>query len=437
LFNPLYLSHWLAWARHYAISGALVESLILQGGLIAALFAAAWGVRAATRATTSRLIARFIRSQRIQGQLDRLLTIAYAWMLLSIATRVGAGFGEQVRLVGIAATLSALWIVLRGSTLLFRDALLARLVAAAAWAIAALDITGLMAPTAAALDSAAITIGAVRLSLLLVAKAVLVIAILLWGALGLARLIGGQIEHFAGLSPSVQTLARTLVKIALVFLALLIGLNAVGIDLTAFTVFSGAIGVGLGFGLQKIVSNLVSGIILLAERSIKPGDVIAVGDTHGSVTSLGARYTAVRGRDGKEYLIPNETLITNQVINWSYTNRLVRIDLAFGVAYGSDLRLVRQLAIDAACQTRRVLTLPEPLCHVTEFGDNSINLVLRFWIDDPASGVVNVKGDVFLALWDLFVEHRVEVPFPQRDIRVRDVPAELSRPAQRRRSAAE
>jgi small-conductance mechanosensitive channel len=292
-----------------------------------------------------------------------------------------------------------------------------------------------LTPTAAALDSAAVSVGSVRLSLLLVVKAVLVIGFLLWAALALARLIGTRIEQLAGLSPSVQTLTSNLVKIALVFLALLIGLNAVGIDLTAFTVFSGAIGVGLGFGLQKIVSNFISGIILLTERSIKPGDVIEVGHTYGYVTSLGARYTSVRGRDGKEYLIPNETLITNEVINWSYTNRFVRLDLVFGVAYGTDLRLVRRLAIEAAQETSRVLAAPPSLCHVTEFGDNGINLILRFWIEDPANGITNVKGDVFLALWDKFIEHRIEVPFPQRDIHVRDIPAALQQPRPTRSAA--
>src|SRR5207248_11579460 len=151
-----------------------------------------------------------------------------------------------------------------------------------------------------------------------------------------------------GLSPSVQALAGNLLKIVLVTLALLIGLNTVGIDLTAFAVFSGAVGVGLGFGLQKIVSNFISGIILLLEQSIKPGDVIEVGHAYGTVSSLGARYAAVRGRDSKEYLIPNETLITNQVTNWSYSTPLLRLDIAFGVGYGSDLRQVRRLAIEAA-----------------------------------------------------------------------------------------
>lgn len=433
----LNIARWFGWVREFAESPAVLESLALQLALIGVLFATAWGIRAVTRAASERLAERYLRPDWIKRELARLATLAYAWLLLVIAARVGERLGLDLKLVGIAATLTALWIVLRGSTLLFRDAMMARLVAVAAWVIAALDITGLLAPTAAALDSAALTIGTMRLSLLLLVKAVLIIGFLLWIALALARLAGSRIEHLAGLSPSVQTLTRNLLKIALVFLALLIGLNAVGIDLTAFTVFSGAVGVGLGFGLQKIVSNFVSGIILLTERSIKPGDVIEVGHTYGYVTSLGARYTSVRGRDGKEYLIPNETLITNEVINWSYTNRFVRLDLAFGVAYGTDLRLVRQLAIEAAQATPRVLEAPPPLCHVTEFGDNGINLVLRFWIEDPANGVTNVKGDVFLALWDRFVEHHIEVPFPQRDIHIRDLPAAALQQPRPTRSAAD
>jgi small-conductance mechanosensitive channel len=431
----LNIAHWLGWMREFAESPAVLESLALQLALIGLLFLLALGIRTVTRAATERLAERYLRSGWIRLELARLATLGYAWLLLVIAARIGDRFGLDLKLIGIAATLTALWIVLRGSTLLLRDAMMARLVALAAWLVAALDITGLLTPTAAALDSAAITVGTMRLSLLLLAKGVLIIGFLLWIALALTRVIGARIEHLAGLSPSVQTLTRNLLKIALVFLALLIGLNAVGIDLTAFTVFSGAIGVGLGFGLQKIVSNFVSGIILLSERSIKPGDVIEVGHTYGYVTSLGARYTSVRGRDGKEYLIPNETLITNEVINWSYTNRFVRLDLAFGVAYGTDLRLVRRLAIEAADATERVLEAPPPLCHVTEFGDSGINLVLRFWIEDPANGVTNVKGDVFLGLWDKFVEHHIDVPFPQRDIHVRDMPAALPQPRPTRSAA--
>ena len=161
---------------------------------------------------------------------------------------------------------------------------------------------------------------------------------------------------------------------------------------------------------------------------------IEVGHTYGTVISLGARYTEVRGRDGKEYLIPNETLITNQVTNWSYSTPLLRLDISFGVGYGSDLREVRRLAIEATAQTRRVLASPAPVCHITEFGDNAVNLLLRFWIDDPANGTRNVKGDVYLALWDSFRAHAIELPYPQREIRIREWPAR-SQPKQQRPAA--
>jgi small-conductance mechanosensitive channel len=411
----------------------------VQLAAILVILALAWGIRLATHGLTDRLFARLEpylpARDRLRG-LRRLVWLAYAWLLLVVAERVAARFGAALPLVGIAATLAALWIVLRASSLLFRDALLARLVAIAAWIIAALDITGLMAPTAAALDSAALTIGTVRLSLLIVVKAALIIAILLWAALALARLIAARLQYLA-LSPSAQTLAGNVVKIVLVSLAVLIGLAAVGINLTALAVFSGAIGVGIGFGLQKIVANFVSGIILLMERSIKPGDVIEVGSTHGTVASLGARYAAVRGRDGKEYLIPNETLITNQVVNWSYSSPLRRLDVKFGVGYGSDLRVVRRLAIEAAARTPRVLAAPAPVCHITAFGDSSINLVLRFWIDDPTNGVVNVTGDVFLALWDTCRGAIEAAVGEQRDIRIRELPAEWLAPSAAERRAAE
>jgi small-conductance mechanosensitive channel len=285
-----------------------------------------------------------LRVHRVAGELQRLLTFCHAWLLLVTAEGVGARLGGDVRLIGIAASLTALWIVLRVSARLMRDAFLARVVATVAWIVAALDILGLLAPTAAALNGLAITVGTLRLSVLLVIKAGLMMAILLWAALTLARLISARIQRVTAFSPSIQVLTGNLIKIALVCAALLIGLNTVGIDLTAFTVFSGAVGVGLGFGLQKIVSNFVSGIILLLERSVKPGDVIEVGSTFGSITYLGARYASVRGRDGKEYLIPNENLITNQVVNWSYSNSFVRLDAEFGVAYASDLHEVRDLA---------------------------------------------------------------------------------------------
>jgi small-conductance mechanosensitive channel len=438
LLENLPISDWLHRAGELALSRELLEIAVLQLVLVFGIFALAWGIRLATCPLTERLAGRveeYFRWSWLTAPLSGLATLIYAWLLLVIAKRVGHRFGLDLELVGIAASLTAVWIVLRVSAALLQDALIARLVAGIAWIVAALDITGLLAPTETVLDSVALTVGAVRISLLIVIKAVLVIAVLLWAALGLARLIGARMRHVTGLSPSVQALTSNLLKIALISLALAIGLNTVGIDLTGLAIFSGAVGVGLGFGLQKIVSNFVSGIILLLEQSIKPGDVIEVGHTYGCVSSLGARYASVRGRDGKEYLIPNETLITNQVTNWSYSSSLLRLDLIFAVPTEADLHEVREFAVTAARQVKRVIGTPAPVCHITEFGDNAIQLMLRFWIEDPANGVKNVKGDVYLALWDAMRGHGVPLPNPQREIRIRELPEAWSRPANRRKAA--
>jgi small-conductance mechanosensitive channel len=422
LSDAVPLSDWLQRLSDLAVSRVVLEALFFQLAVITAAFLFAWGFRAATRSWSDRLaqrIAARFRSLRIPAELHGLVTFCYAWLVLAIAERGIAQLGGERRLVGIAASLTGLWIVLRASALLLRDALLARAVATIAWVVFSLDVVGLLAPTEETLDNLAITIGTLRLSVFLLLKAVLIVAILLWVAHSLARVIGTRLQRVNALSPSVQILSANLVRIALLSVALLLGLNAVGIDLTAFAVFSGAVGVGVGFGLQKIVSNFVSGIILLLERSIKPGDVIEVGSTFGSVTYLGARYASVRGRDGKEYLIPNENLITNEVINWSYSSPLVRLDAKFSVAYGSDLHSVRDLAVDVARRTDRVLASPRPVCHVTGFGDSAVDMVLRFWIEDPTNGITNIKGEILLGLWDAFNEKRIEIPMPQREVHIR------------------
>ena len=202
--------------------------------------------------------------------------------------------------------------------------------------------------------------------------------------------------------------------------AFFIGLKMVGVDLTGLAVLSGAIGVGLGFGLQKVVSNLVSGIIILLDKSIKPGDVISIGDTFGWINALGARYVSITTRDGKEYLIPNEDLITGQVVNWSHSNDFVRLDIHFGTAYHDDPHEVRRLAIEAAKSVDRVLSSRPPVCHITGFGDSSVDYILRFWIRDPTGGLTNIRGNVYLALWDAFQEAGISIPFPQREVRMLD-----------------
>jgi small-conductance mechanosensitive channel len=170
--------------------------------------------------------------------------------------------------------------------------------------------------------------------------------------------------------------------------------------------------------LQKVVSNLVSGVIILLDKSIKPGDVISLGATFGWIEALGARYVSVVTRDGKEYLIPNEDLITGQVVNWSHSNDFVRLDINFGTAYHDDPHLVRRIAIEAAQSVDRVLSKKPPVCHIIGFGDSSVDYVLRFWIEDPTGGLTNIRGNVYLALWDAFQAHSISIPFPQHEVRM-------------------
>ncbi|WP_370342478.1 mechanosensitive ion channel family protein, partial [Pararhodobacter marinus] len=264
----------------------------------------------------------------------------------------------------------------------------------------------------------AVTFGDFRLSALAVIKALALTAALFMAARTLTIASSRRIRTVRDISPSVQELLVKLLRIGLYGAAFFIGLKAVGFDLTGLAVLSGAIGVGLGFGLQKVVSNLVSGVIILLDKSVKPGDVISLGDTFGWIEELGARYVSVVTRDGKEYLIPNEDLITGQVVNWSHTNNFVRLDIFFGTAYGDDPHLVRKVAVEAAKSVDRVLSHRPPVCHITGFGDSSVDYILRFWITDPTGGLTNIRGNVYLALWDAFKAHGISIPFPQREVRV-------------------
>ncbi len=317
-------------------------------------------------------------------------------------------------LLRIVASLMTAWIVIRLGSTFIRNPVVAKTLTLGVWTLAALNITGLLGPAIEVTDALAFNVGDLRISLLTVVKGVASLALLLWGASALSRILELRINRLPDLTPSVQVLLGKLLKITLLTLAVVIALNSVGIDLTALAVFSGAIGVGIGFGLQKVVSNLISGVILLLDKSIKPGDVIELEDTFGWITSLGARYVSVVTRDGKEYLIPNEDLITHRVVNWSFSDDLVRLEIPFGVDYSCDPHEVRRVAREAAAKSPRVSDETAPVCHLVGFGDSSLDFVLRFWIKDPAAGVVNIKGEVLLDVWDAFKENGIEIPYPHR-----------------------
>ena len=329
-------------------------------------------------------------------------------------------FPSRRYLLALAATIATAWFFIGIATQVVRNRFLRKIIGWGLTAYATLYYVGYLDEVTGFLDRVAISFGDFNLSLLALLKAAVVTGLLFYAARLLSTTAATRIRANEDISPSMRVLTVKFLQIALYSAAFFIGLKAVGFDLTGLAVLSGAIGVGLGFGLQKVVSNLVSGIIILLDKSVKPGDVISLGDTFGWIESLGARYVSVVTRDGKEYLIPNEDLITGQVVNWSHSNEFVRIDLHFGTSYHDDPHLVRKLAVEAALGAKRVLKNRPAVCHITGFGDSSVDYILRFWIRDPVEGLTNVRGAVYLALWDTFKEHGISIPFPQREVKVLD-----------------
>ncbi|RFP88536.1 mechanosensitive ion channel family protein [Rhodobacteraceae bacterium 63075] len=321
-------------------------------------------------------------------------------------------------ILGGVAELSLAWLLIAFVTRFIVNGFVRSLVRYAAWTWVTLSILGFSEQARELLDAAAFELGTIRISAWMILQAIFTLGVLLFIARFVSKATASGVRRNEDISPSMQVLVVKFAQVALYGMAFFIGLRAIGVDLTGLAVLSGAIGVGLGFGLQKVVSNLVSGVIILLDKSIKPGDVISLGETFGWINTLGARYTSVVTRDGKEYLIPNEDLITSQVVNWSHSDEFVRLDIFFGTAYGDDPHKVRKLAIEAASSVDRVLEQRAPVCHIVGFGDSSVDYILRFWISDPTGGLTNIRGNVYLALWDAFQENGISIPFPQREVRM-------------------
>jgi small-conductance mechanosensitive channel len=338
------------------------------------------------------------------------LTIAYAGTSVS-------GWPGSNYLIYAAALLSGSWLLISVVSLVIRSRVLGRLFALVAWIYVATLILGIVDDVASFLDAAGFNFGSVRLSLLTALQTAFLLGIALWLSLNIGNFFDRRIQHIDELTPSLRVLLGKITRISLVILAGLLVISGLGIDLTALTVLSGAVGVGIGFGLQKVVSNFISGIIILLDQSIKPGDTISLGETFGWIRELRARFVSVITRDGREFLIPNEDFITREVINWSFSDRYVRLDVDFGVSYDSDPHEVIAVAIAASGAVDRVDSrYKPPVCWMTAFGNSSLDFRLRFWIDDPQQGLTNVRGKVLLALWDAFKEHNIDIPYPHREV---------------------
>lgn len=400
---------------NFASGGALIQiTCILAAFLLARIFSRRAGKWANER-IKDREHKGLIRIHTSYQELFLAVFLAgLLWLILPLLGSLGLPFA----LIQTMASLVTAWAVIRLTTSVIESPFWSRAIAFVFWTLAALNIVGWLNPLLHAMNRTGMTVGDVRITMLVVLKSIIAIGILFWAVGFLSRILDKSFGKARGLTPSQRVLFYKIANIALYVVGGLIALNIVGLDLTALTVFSGALGLGIGFGLQKVFSNLISGIILLLDKSVKPGDVIAVGDSYGWVNALSGRYVSVLTRDGKEHLIPNEDLITQQVENWSYSDQNVRIHIPVGVAYSSDIQLVRKLLLEAVSDHPRILKSPAPNCLIMSFGESSVNHEIRAWISDPQYGVSNVRSDVYYRIWELFKEHNIKIPFPQRDIHV-------------------
>jgi small-conductance mechanosensitive channel len=399
--------------------------ILIQLGIIAAMFLPAlflsWRIEPMLEERVRgikgmpgllRIVAAFLR------RLEWLFFVALLGVAYAVTT--GLQWPESNYLIYSVMLMAGAWLLISVVSHVIHSRVIGRLFALAAWFYVAAAILGVTDEIAAVLDAAGFTVGSFRLSLLRVLRGVIFLGVLLWVSLAVGNFLDRRIQQTEELTPSLRVLIGKVLRIVLLIVAALVAMSGLGIDLTAFTVLSGAVGVGIGFGLQKVVSNFISGIIILMDQSIKPGDTISLGETFGWIRELRARFVSVVTRDGREFLIPNEDFITREVINWSFSDKYVRLDVPFGVSYDSDPHEVSRIAIEAAGAVGRVdATNRPPVCWLTAFGDSSLDFLLRFWISDPQAGLTNIRGKVLLALWDAFKENGISIPYPHREVIMR------------------
>jgi len=359
----------------------------------------------------------------------------YAIVLLVLVAVAGLlhALGTPAGIVNVAVQLLGLLLLIRVGVYVLRVSLGARArikgwgtpITLVLWAFLALHLLGWGENVIALLDDIGISAGDTRITIWSVIKLLVTVSLFVVAAMWVSRWLERHVLRLDGLAPNMRIGIAKFTQAFLVGLSVLVGLNAAGLDLTTLNVLTGAVGIGLGFGLQSIAANFVSGFVLLMDRSIKPGDVISFTGTTGTATEgfgwveeLRGRYVVVRDRDGVATLVPNQNLITNSVVNWSYTDPRVRLKLPVRVSYKDDPELAMRLMLESTLGHPRVIQDPVPVARLMSFGDHGIELELRFWIHDPQAGVNNVRSDVNRAIWRLFKEHGVTIPVAQREVRL-------------------
>jgi small-conductance mechanosensitive channel len=366
------------------------------------------------------------------------IIVVLVLVLIANSTLLAAHF--DVTILGAAARLILAYIVVRSAVLVFAASLGNKSwiqnwetrIALLIWLAIAAEYLAWLDPIIATLDSLGVAAGKTRITVWSVLKLLFTLTLFMLVAAWISRWVERRVKGLTSVAMSTRIGIAKFSNAFLIALSILIGLNAAGVDLTALTVLTGAVGLGLGFGLQSIAANFVSGFVLLMDRSIKPGDVISLSGQSGTSTEnfgwvqeLRGRYVVVRDRDGVEMLVPNQQLISNAVINWSYTDPRIRLKLPIRISYRDDPELALKILLEACDGQARVLRDPAPVSRLMHFSDSGIELELRFWISDPQEGVNNVRSEVNRAIWRLFKEHRITIPMAQREIIVRNAASEL------------
>jgi small-conductance mechanosensitive channel len=355
----------------------------------------------------------------MQVLVDSASTAVFAVLMrLTRLVMVMSTWPSRSYLLSVSFKLALAWLIIRLVTSVIRNSFIVRLVSLSAWLVAALSIIGQLDPAIDALDSVSIVLGGLQLTPLLVIKLAVLLVLALWLSNIVSNFVENRITQSSDLTPSIQVLLVKMIRLALMIFSVAIVMSAVGINLSVLAIFSGAAGVGIGFGLQKIVANFISGIILLVDKSVKPGDLVTIGDSSGRISAMKTRYISVAAGDGREFLIPNEDLVTQKVTNWTYTDKNTLVKVNFAADYEADPRLVCKLAIEIAAASPRIIKLKPPNCLLVEFAEAGMKFALTFWIPDP-DGMDNVKSDVMLSLWDAFKREGIRVPYPVREIRIR------------------
>lgn len=414
------ISNWVATAQDWITNHLLSVNTAIQFALILCAFIAG----ALIERIVLPYVTAMIEALKIKGavrailhNIRRLIGPFFALMILFILLIVipSLGMDMNVTFMDVAMRLTAAWIIIRLAVQLVKNPFARNMIAAIVWTIAALSIFGVLDDTAAALDGVGITIRDYRLTALIMVKCLLATMLLMYGAGALSRFVDKQLGRVPNMSSGSRTLITKITRMLLMVVAVMIGITMAGVDLSVLAVFSGAIGLGVGFGLQRGVSNLFTGIMLLLDRTVQPGDILELqGGTFGVVRQMGSRCTEIVTLDQRAFLIPNEDLVTKPVINWSRGGANSVLSVKFRVDYRHSPHDVIRIATEAAAGHPRVLKTPAPGCALDGFGDSGMDFSVGFWIADPQNGTGNVQSDVRLALWDAFQKNKIIIPYPHQ-----------------------